>query len=208
MKNETSILSRLLKLLPIYPIVNHKLEKKPSVEEHWARTVMNREVREMISRLYPDNLESLEISGTTWSNMSFKSYKSIHYPDFDICESSLDEMFDLIIAEQVFEHLLWPYRAGKNVHKMLKSDGYFLITTPFLLRVHNFPIYCSRWTETGIKYFLAECGFDIERIQTGSWGNRACIQANFLNWAIYRPWFHSLKNEPDFSVVVWALAQK
>jgi hypothetical protein len=111
MKNETSILSRLLKLLPIYPIVNHKLARKPSVEEHWARTVMNREVREMISRLYPDNLESLEISGTTWSNMSFKSYKSIHYPDFDICESSLDEMFDLIIAEQVFEHLLWPYRA-------------------------------------------------------------------------------------------------
>jgi hypothetical protein len=91
---------------------------------------------------------------------------------------------------------------------MLKSDGYFLITTPFLLRVHNFPIDCSRWTETGIKYFLAECGFDIERIQTGSWGNRACIQANFLNWAIYRPWFHSLKNEPDFPVVVWALAQK
>ena len=58
-----------------------------------------------------------------------------------------------------------------------------------------------------MKYFLAECGFDLERIQTASWGNRACIKANFNKWA-RRGWFGSLHNEPDFPVTVWALAQK
>jgi hypothetical protein len=169
---------------------------------------MNHETQEIISSLSPSNLETLEISGSSWSKVPFRSYKSVRYPDFDICESSLEETFDLIIAEQVFEHLLWPYRAGKNVYKMLNAEGYFLVTTPFLLRVHNIPTDCSRWTEIGIKYFLAECGFSIERIRTGSWGNRACVRANFSEWKLYRPWFHSLKNEPAFPVVIWALAQK
>jgi SAM-dependent methyltransferase len=210
MPDKTSIARRSLKSLPGYRILRriHRSLLGTS-EEHWARVVMNHETRKIISSLSPGNLETLEISGSGWGEkMPFRSYKSVHYPDFDICESSLEETFDLIIAEQVFEHLLWPYRAGKNVYKMLNPDGHFLVTTPFLIRVHNSPTDCSRWTETGIKFFLAECGFSMERIRAGSWGNRACVRANFSHWASYRRWFHSLKNEPDFPVVVWALAQK
>ena len=180
-----------------------------SVQEHWARVVMNRETQKLIRTLPTTELKALEISGDEWGKwVSFKSYKIVQYPDFDLCASVLDETFDLIIAGQVFEHLLWPYRAGKNVYQMLRPGGHFLVTTPFLLRVHNFPTDCSRWTETGMKYFLAECGFALDRIRTGSWGNRACIRANYFRWAFYRPRFHSLRNEPDFPVVVWALAQK
>jgi SAM-dependent methyltransferase len=178
-------------------------------EEQWSRIVMNRETREMINSLQPSTLEVLEISGKRWGEWTtFKDHKSVYYPEFDISEATLEETFDLIIAEQVFEHLLWPYRAGTNVHKMLNPGGHFLVTTPFLIRIHNHPVDCSRWTETGLKYFLAECGFDLERIRTGSWGNRACVRANFSRWWEYRRLFHSLRNEPEFPVVVWALAQK
>ena len=177
--------------------------------EDWARVVMNRETRKIIQSLQPNKLKALEISGKYWGNQeSFKSYTTLNFPDFDICESPTEETFDLIIAEQVFEHLLRPYRAGKNVYNMLNDKGYFLITTPFLLRIHNHPTDCSRWTEIGLQYLLAEFGFKMERIQTGSWGNRACIRGNFNCWAKYRPLFHSLRNESDFPVVVWALAQK
>lgn len=51
--------------------------------------------------------------------MGFAEYISTTYPDFDICEGALPDTFDLVIAEQVFEHLLWPYRAGKDVYDML-----------------------------------------------------------------------------------------
>jgi SAM-dependent methyltransferase len=119
----------------------------------------------------------------------------------------LDHQFDLIIANQVFEYVLWPYKAARNVCQMLKPGGYFLMTTPFLIRVHAIPYDCTRWTETGIKYFLSECGFPLEEIKTGTWGNRACVKANFKRWA-RRGWFGSLKNEPNFPVSVWALAKK
>ena len=178
-------------------------------DEQWSRVVMNRQTREMINRLNPGSLDVLEISGDDWAaRMKFKSYRSVGYPEFNICESTLDDRFDLIIAEQVFEHVLWPYRSGRNVYAMLNPGGHFLITTPFLVRIHNFPTDCSRWTETGMRYFLAECGFSLDRIQTGSWGNRACVRANFSRWWEYRRLFHSLRNEPAFPISVWAVARK
>ncbi len=171
---------------------------------------MDRETLKLVQSVQPSQLSVLEISGDAWRHREqFKTYRAVHYPEFDICASTLSEQFDLIIAEQVFEHLQWPYRAGKHVYQMLRPGGYFLITTPFLIRIHNVPQDCSRWTETGIRYFLAECGFDLERIRTGSWGNRACVRANFSRWARYRRWLlHSLRDEPDFPVSVWAFAQK
>ena len=80
-----------------------------AVNEDWCRVVMNRETRRIVKSLQPERLNGLEISGNSWGNWeSFKSYKSLKYSDFDICESCLDETFNLIIAEQIVEHLLWP----------------------------------------------------------------------------------------------------
>ncbi len=120
----------------------------------------------------------------------------------------LSEKFDLVISEQVFEHLLRPYSAAKNVHTMLNPGGSFLITTPFLLKVHLYPEDCSRWTETGMKYFLAEAGFDENQVQAGSWGNIECVVSNLNQWTKYNPKLHSLKNDKNVPVVVWALAKK
>lgn len=178
-------------------------------KEHWVRVIMNRETMNLLNNLDTADFKVLEISGSAWKNkIPYKSYTNVKYPEFDLCETALKEEFDLIIAEQVFEHLLWPYRAGKNVYQMLKPGAYFLISTPFLLRVHPSPHDCSRWTETGLKHLLAECGFPIDEINTGSWGNKDCIKKNLGKWRNYNPIFHSLKNESFYPAVVWALARK
>ena len=91
---------------------------------------------------------------------------------------------------------------------MLAPGGYFLLSTPFLIRIHNNPTDCSRWTEVGMKHFLAECGFPLEKVQTGSWGNRSCVVGNFETFVPYRSRLHSLRNEPKYPMVIWALAQK
>lgn len=176
--------------------------------QHWSRAAMYPQAFALIEELGPQQLDVLEISaGERFRKIPFRSYTEANYPDYDVCERPLDQKFDLIIADQVFEHLLWPYRAGRNVYEMLRPGGYFFNATPFLVLVHEIPYDCTRWTETGMRYFLAECGFPLETTRTYSWGNRACVKANFTPWA-RRGWFGSLKNERRYPVTVWALAQK
>jgi SAM-dependent methyltransferase len=174
----------------------------------WMRIVMYQRCFEYIRSLGPERLDALEISaGPQWAReFKFRSYTPTHYPDFDVCEQTLPARFDLIIADQCFEHLRWPYRAGRNVLAMLRPGGVFVITVPFLVRVHASPIDCSRWTAEGLNYFLQECGFDPAGITVDAWGNRACLKANLTAWR-KRGLFGSLANEPDFPVVVWGFAR-
>ncbi len=175
----------------------------------WVRIVMYQKCFEFIRSLEPSKLDVLEISGgDQWHpHFEFASYEATDYPEFDVCHEALDRKFDVIIADQIFEHLEWPIQAAQNVYKMLKPGGFFIVSTPFLIRVHEVPIDCSRWTKLGMKRMLQQAGFAEELIQTDAWGNRACAKANFDKWA-KRGLFGSLKNEPNFPVMVWAFAQK
>jgi len=175
----------------------------------WSRVVMEKEIKRLIAEIGPGNLSACEIAGESYKNCGWKSFTRTHWPQYDVCNAPLDQKVDVVIANQVFEHLLWPYRAAKNVYNSLNPGGYFIIATPFLVRVHNYPVDCSRWTELGLKHFLAEAGFPLENTVTGSWGNRDCVIANldaFLTG--YDPQQHSLHNEPDFPYHVWARARK
>ena len=185
-----------------------KLGLQTNEHNQWGRIVMNRETDRLIRCLDWQQASVLEISGHKWERFGFRKYRSVDFPNYDVCGGILEEKFDIIIAEQVFEHLLWPYRAARNVFQMLHNDGALLVTTPFLVKIHNSPVDCSRWTEVGIRHLLAEGGFDLDRITTGSWGNRACVRSNWWKWTIYQPWLHSLRNEPEFPFHVWALARK
>lgn len=177
--------------------------------DDWVRVVLYRDAFAFIRELGPQNLDALEISGgIQWRReFTFKSYRATEFPGFDICSETLPDRFDLIIADQIFEHLKWPMRAARNVHTMLRPGGYFIIATPFLLRVHASPIDCNRWTETGLSCLLQEAGFPEDAIVTKSWGNRTCVRSNFKRWP-KAGFLGSLKNEPNFPVMVWAYARK
>lgn len=175
----------------------------------WIRVVMYRRCFEFIRALGAEKLHALEISGgPQWKReFNFASYSTTQYPDFDICTQTLDQTFDLIIADQVFEHLPDPASAAKNVYRMLRPGGHFVIATPFLVRLHAVPIDCSRWTEQGMSYLLQGAGFEGQKIKTDAWGNRACMKANLKSWKRYG-WYRPLRNEANFPLMVWAFAQK
>lgn len=177
--------------------------------EQWVRKSADLQIRKLVESLEPARLDALEISGHTWETRTkFKSYAVADYPEHDICVAPPKGSYDFIIAEHVFEHLLYPYRAAKNVFAALRPGGYFLMVTPFLVGLHPCPHDCTRWTEEGAKYLLAECGFPLEATQTGSWGNRQCVVGNFHHAVRYRRLLHSLKNQANLPVTVWALARK
>lgn len=202
-----------LALLRRHPQLKDQLRKKllsiGYETDDWVRVMLYRDAFAFIDDLGPEKLDVLEVSGgVQWRRrFTFKSYHATEYPGFDICSETLAGTFDLIIADQVFEHLKWPMRAARNVYEMLRPGGYFIIATPFLLRIHDSPIDCNRWTEIGLSCLLQEAGFPEAGITTKSWGNRRCVQANFKHWA-KGGFLGSLKNEPDFPVMVWAFAQK
>lgn len=174
----------------------------------WVREEMYKSCFAFVDALKPQTLDVLEISaGPQWQRrFRFKSYEPTQYPGFDICAERLPKQYDLIVADQVFEHLPWPYRAARNVHAMLKPGGVFIVSTPFLVRIHNVPIDCNRWTPTGMSFFLQEAGFQADDVTVESWGNRACLIGNLSKWR--KRGFRSLRNEPNFPVMVWAFARK
>jgi SAM-dependent methyltransferase len=176
-------------------------------ETLWTRKVSDTKTRQLVSALNPSNLSALEISGEVWKSFGIGSYQSVNYPAFDICSDALPTRFDLIICEHILEHVLSPGNALRNIHTMLNPQGHLLTVTPFLYKVHPNPNDCARWTEQGMKQLLSEHGF--EPVVTGSWGNRACIKATMeKEYRLFNRYLHSLNNEPDYPLVVWALARK
>lgn len=185
-------------------------------EESLSRVVMDRRTKEWVDALPTDRMDAFEISGLAWKNRVAKPWKSFSegwYPDFDICSANIGggvgyaSKYDIIFAEQVFEHLKSPLRAVQNVHAMLRPGGYFLLTVPFLFKVHASPTDCTRWTPQGLACLLEDGGFAPDAVRTDSWGNRQSARLQ-LRPRNYCTRLHSLKNEPDYPVVVWALARK
>jgi SAM-dependent methyltransferase len=175
--------------------------------EHWVRVAQRQDWLLFLSNLPASQADALEISpgaASLWKDLGFRSYVSAEYPKFDITRQALENKFDIIIADNVFEHLKDPYTSARNVLSMLRNDGIFLIATPFLIKIHNHPGDYTRWTPAGLTTFLEECGFVAD---VKSWGNRKAITANFKDWVAYG-WWRDMRNEPEFPVTVWAFARK
>lgn len=177
------------------------------------RIVMGKRCRQIIRSLSPETLDVAEISGKTGSNMGFRSYEAFWYPEHDICKGPIADgarQFDLILADQVWEHLDRPYRATQNVYQSLRPKGYFLVAVPFFVPLHAAPVDNTRWSARGLKNFLVECGFAEDDILSEQWGNRWAGMRNVVGPfpPVYYPETDRLDNEEDFPVCSWALAQK
>jgi SAM-dependent methyltransferase len=175
-------------------------------ERQWIREVMNREVQGWIAALPPERHSAVEVSGTLRADFAWQRYASLHYPAFDLCRpSGVGETFDIVICEQVLEHVVDPIAAVKTLHRLCTPGGCVLVSTPFMYRLHAAPGDYWRFTPTGLSILLEAAGFRIERLR--SWGNAAAVRRNLGRALPYRPW-RSLRNTPHLPVVVWAVARR
>ena len=185
------------------------LPEATSAEDQWQRVVMNQAVDAHIASLEPARLSAAEISGETHAGKGWKSYRSLHYPDFDLCAPVPDDLrFDVVICEQVLEHVPDPWLAVRNLRRLCRPGGHVIVTSPFLIKVHEIPIWDMRdywrFTPRGLRTLLHEAGLRVETI--GQWGNRQCVTGNLRWWPAYRPWL-SLDNGRDIPVQIWAFAR-
>lgn len=185
------------------------LPEAASGNDQWQRVVLHRAVDDHLAALGYAGRDAAEISGDRYAGRPWRGYESLDYPAFDLCAPlGQHRTYDVVICEQVLEHVLDPRAAAANLRGLCVPGGHVVVSTPFLIRVHELPAYGMpdlwRFTPRGLRRLLEDAGLEVDRVD--AWGNRDCVAGNLDRWAAYRRW-HSLRNEPDLAVQVWAFAR-
>ncbi|MBD2107736.1 class I SAM-dependent methyltransferase [Nodosilinea sp. FACHB-13] len=77
-----------------------------------------------------------------------------------------DSSFDAILCTEVFEHLPDPLLALKEFTRLLRPNGYLIITAPFCSLTHFSPYhYYSGFNRYFYEFHLAQDGFEIVDLQ-------------------------------------------
>lgn len=95
-----------------------------------------------------------------------KTHEDLDYIG-DIENMSLtDESFDVVFCTQVLEHIPHPSRALGEFYRVLKKEGFLILTAPLHGYIHNAPHDYFRYTKFGLEVLLSEAGFTVVRIRS------------------------------------------
>jgi SAM-dependent methyltransferase len=78
--------------------------------------------------------------------------------------------FDTVMATEVLEHCPCPEETLAEIHRVLKPEGTFFFTVPFLFPTHEIPHDEYRFTPFSLKRYLEAAGFREIRVEAmGGW---------------------------------------
>lgn len=157
-----------------------KLYRKisPYFFQTYRRTLINKEFKKIFlkfegryvlnigAKIFPYDLkfskyETLDIVDT---------YKPTYCEDIHITKIKSNK-FNTIIGIEVLEHLNNPYIAVKQIKRILKKEGTFIGSTPFIYPYHGEPQDILRFTEYGLKEIFK----DFEEVTIIPHGNRLAV---------------------------------
>lgn len=72
-----------------------------------------------------------------------------------------DGMFDLVVTQEVLEHVQSPFLAVKEIHRVLKNGGYAYIQLPFVIGFHPCPNDYWRFTHEGLTELVHSANLKI-----------------------------------------------
>ena len=103
----------------------------------------------------------------------------------DLCRTPIDRSvrarvdrhggFKLVLATEVFEHLITPARCMANLHALVAKGGVVVLTTPFQYPHHGVPDDYYRYTYDGLAAIAKQAGFAV--ISSFGMGNRRELHA-------------------------------
>ena len=70
-----------------------------------------------------------------------------------------DETYDIVVCNQVFEHINEPQKAANEIYRVLKKNGEFYMSVPQCQGVHMEPHNYFNFLNYGIKYILLKSNF-------------------------------------------------
>ncbi|MBD2077874.1 class I SAM-dependent methyltransferase [Phormidium sp. FACHB-592] len=107
--------------------------------------------------LYPNSdYIGLEIGSfeTNCNRAADYFYDGVHFP-------FAEQEFDSVITNQVFEHVFNPDQFLSEIYRILKPEGFLLLTVPFVWDEHEQPVDYARYSSFGLKHILEANGFKV-----------------------------------------------
>jgi len=96
-----------------------------------------------------------------------------------------DQSFDAVVSFQVLEHVRKPWAVLKECARVLKREGFLLVTAPFMFPHHSSPHDFFRFTHEGLTSMAEEAGLKVERISAQCSSLTTLLL--LLNWYLMRP---------------------
>lgn len=143
------------------------------------------------------------------------------YPEYDIQQRQfLYDAFDVVIADQVLEHVPCPWQAIKQCVSITKPDGILIFGSPWVYPYHAVPKegWLDYWRISPEAYRTMFEEFGVEAIEMGGWGHKealifGCQTDAFLtpNCTVEmgeRAGLFEVQNDPAYAIEVWAMGRK
>lgn len=138
------------------------------------RYLLNKQIKKFSSYIKGDVLDV----GSGKSDRYSKFFKFNKYIRLDIspdCEPDIvadaqniplpDKSFDSIISTQGLEHMTNPTKVIMEFYRVLRENGYCLVTVPFFNEMHEEPHDYWRFTKYSLEMMFKEAGFNIVSIE-------------------------------------------
>jgi len=115
----------------------------------------------------PENGVGLNVgSGRTYLDRRIKNLEISDGPNIDYVGSAgsisvSDDVFDLVISQEVLEHLQDPFLSMKEMRRVLRTGGRCSIQIPFIIGYHPCPNDYWRFTKEGIVSLAEKAGFKV-----------------------------------------------
>jgi SAM-dependent methyltransferase len=126
----------------------------------------------------------------------------------DLSSYPADE-FDLVVLDEILEHVARPWVAVEEARRILKPGGCLVTSSPFLIAEHRMPKDYWRFTKDGYRVLLE----NYSTVDVHSWGNPGSVtylmQGMMVSTqdAIDAGTF-DLTDVEKFAISVWAYAWK
>jgi len=88
--------------------------------------------------------------------------------------------FDVVMSTEVLEHILNPDAYLREVKRVLKPDGFFFFTVPFLMSLHEVPNDYYRYTPYSLEMIFKRVGFSDIKIKAIS-GDKKVEKITYSN---------------------------
>ena len=76
-----------------------------------------------------------------------------------------DRAFSVVLSQETLEHVADPFRAVREMGRVLKHTGRLLLQTPFVLGYHPDPEDYWRFTAAGVRELFKQAGVMCERVE-------------------------------------------